>query len=135
VISASAWRFLHKGFPIPLPCPDSPDMLFLLRCTTHHRKNPKSGTIFLNCSNFRKSLFSMFFLDKNSQLFRFAKWYYPYPPNSPKGYISFRIATLTKQKYTSILFYKSRKPLIYWAFLDRRQTVSTCGESYFLYYN
>jgi hypothetical protein len=31
VVSASAWRF----FPIPLLCPNSPDMLFLLQCTRH----------------------------------------------------------------------------------------------------
>ena len=36
------------------------------------------------------------------------------------------IITLRKQKHTSILLPKWRNPLIYWAFLDRRQTVSTC---------
>lgn len=39
------------------------------------------------------------------------------------------ISSLYGNRNTSILFPKWRNPLIYWAFLDRRQTVSTCGDT------
>ena len=83
---------------------------------------------FLHLGQYSANLISVFHTNNNYLLQKVSfrqNVYFPSPKASPRGYISFPIITQRKQIHTYILSLKCQNSLIYWAFFDRRQTVST----------